>query len=161
MILLLLLIPLLLLLLPPSTAAATTTTTTSSNPPSPTTTTTTWKCHSPPSNPAKIIGRNPAGIKVAESEISMYGACLAYIPDGDRPADVSPRDTTGVLHRTFIGNFNSQVNSHMMFITLQALNNFHAAPCGRSRGEGAATVPCRNRSCFSSCSHSTSRSSRR
>jgi hypothetical protein len=52
----------------------------------------------------------------------------------DRPADVSPRDTPGVLHRTFIGNVNSQVNSCIMFITLQALNNFYAAPCGRSRG---------------------------
>jgi len=66
----------------------------------------------------------------------MYGACLAYIRAGDRPADVSPRDTTGVLHRTFTGNVNSQVNSHTMFITLQALNNFYAAPCGRSRGGG-------------------------
>ena len=62
----------------------------------------------------------------------MYGACLAYIPAGDRPADVSPRDTTGVLHRTFIENVNSQ--AVMMFITLQALNNFYAAPWGRSRG---------------------------
>jgi hypothetical protein len=58
----------------------------------------------------------------------MYGACLAYIPAGPRPADVVPRDTTGVLHRTLIGNVNIQVNSHMMFITLQALKNFYAAP---------------------------------
>jgi hypothetical protein len=60
-----------------------------------------------------------------------------FLLAGDRPADVSPRDTTGVLHRTFIANVNSQVNSHTMFITLQALNNFYAAPCvGRSRGGG-------------------------
>jgi hypothetical protein len=59
----------------------------------------------------KIIGRNRAGRKIAESETSVYDACLAYIPAVDRPADVSPRDTPGVLHRTFIGHVNSQVNS--------------------------------------------------
>jgi hypothetical protein len=73
---------------------------------------------------------NRAGQNTAESEISgKMLAYLAHIPS-DRQADVSPRDTTGVLHHTFIGNVNRLVNYPTMFITLQVQNNFHAAPCG-------------------------------
>jgi hypothetical protein len=66
---------------------------------------------------------NRARQNAAESEISGKMLYLAHIPS-DRQADVSPRDTPGVLHHTFIGNVNSLVIYRIMFITLQVQNNF-------------------------------------